>query len=135
VFCYYLEIFRACNKHRERVKDFPQPFVDRLFEVIILENSNVGWVERSDTHQLQLAQAMGFAKGSTHPTRRRRGTYAVAVIAKFADYAGAGHLAAPCADPLALKSAYGPLGCPTSLVHCHRNRNRNSVTRALDSLF
>src|ERR1700735_3307485 len=93
VFCYYLEIFRACNKHRERVKDFPQPFVDRLFEVIILENSNVGWVERSDTHQLQLAQAMGFAKGSTHPTRRRRGTCAVAVIAKFADYAGAGHLA------------------------------------------
>jgi hypothetical protein len=28
----------------------------------------VGWVERSDTHQLQFAGAMGFAKGSTHPT-------------------------------------------------------------------
>jgi hypothetical protein len=30
----------------------------------------VGWVERSDTHQSQFAKLMGFAKGSTHPTRR-----------------------------------------------------------------
>jgi hypothetical protein len=29
----------------------------------------VGWVERSDTHQSQFAKLMGFAKGSTHPTR------------------------------------------------------------------
>jgi len=28
----------------------------------------VGWVERSDTHQLKFAKMMGFAKGSTHPT-------------------------------------------------------------------
>jgi len=28
----------------------------------------VGWVERSDTHQLPFAKMMGFAKGSTHPT-------------------------------------------------------------------
>ena len=27
----------------------------------------VGWVERSDTHQLHLMEMMGFA-GSTHPT-------------------------------------------------------------------
>jgi hypothetical protein len=27
----------------------------------------VGWVERSDTHQLHLIEMMGFA-GSTHPT-------------------------------------------------------------------
>jgi pimeloyl-ACP methyl ester carboxylesterase len=27
------------------------------------------WVERSDTHQSQFAKLMGFAKGSTHPTR------------------------------------------------------------------
>jgi hypothetical protein len=31
----------------------------------------VEWVERSDTHQLQLAKMMGFAKGSTHPTGQR----------------------------------------------------------------
>ena len=29
---------------------------------------SVGWVERSDTHQLQLAKLLRFAKGSTHPT-------------------------------------------------------------------
>jgi hypothetical protein len=29
----------------------------------------VGWVERSDTHQLLFMPLMGFAKGSTHPTR------------------------------------------------------------------
>jgi hypothetical protein len=30
-------------------------------------SSAVGWVERSDTHQLHLMEMMGFA-GSTHPT-------------------------------------------------------------------
>jgi hypothetical protein len=29
----------------------------------------LGWVERSDTHQSQFAKLIGFAKGSTHPTR------------------------------------------------------------------
>jgi hypothetical protein len=29
----------------------------------------VGWVERMRYHQLKLAKTMGFAKGSTHPTR------------------------------------------------------------------
>jgi hypothetical protein len=42
----------------------------------IFSNQRVGWVERSDTHQLHLMEMMGFA-GSTHPTycaagRRRR---------------------------------------------------------------
>jgi hypothetical protein len=36
---------------------------DVLFQAMQL----VGWVERSDTHQLQLAKVMGFAKDSTHP--------------------------------------------------------------------
>src|SRR5712675_3196489 len=31
------------------------------------ERQRVGWVERSDTHQLHLMEMMGFA-GSTHPT-------------------------------------------------------------------
>jgi hypothetical protein len=31
-------------------------------------NKHVGWVERSDTHQLKFAKMMGYAKGSTHPT-------------------------------------------------------------------
>src|SRR5467141_5305017 len=32
----------------------------------IFSNQRVGWVERSDTHQLHLMEMMGFA-GSTHP--------------------------------------------------------------------
>jgi hypothetical protein len=28
----------------------------------------VGWVEHSETHLLIRGEAMGFAKGSTHPT-------------------------------------------------------------------
>jgi hypothetical protein len=31
----------------------------------------VGWVERSDTHQLHLMEVMGF-EGSTHPTYLRQ---------------------------------------------------------------
>jgi hypothetical protein len=31
----------------------------------------VGWVERSDTHQLQFLKLMGIAKNSTHPTAFR----------------------------------------------------------------
>src|SRR6266568_7678356 len=31
---------------------------------------STGWVERSDTHQFEFTEMMGFAKGSTHPTSR-----------------------------------------------------------------
>jgi len=32
------------------------------------DKQRVGWVERSNTHQLLFMALMGFAKGSTHPT-------------------------------------------------------------------
>jgi hypothetical protein len=36
-----------------------------------LDRNGVGWVERSDTHQVSMhsRQGDGFRKGSTHPTR------------------------------------------------------------------
>ena len=42
----------------------------------------VGWVERSDTHPLQFAMVMGFAKGSTHPTGYARFLHVIASEAK-----------------------------------------------------
>jgi hypothetical protein len=43
---------------------------DFLVQALFAEQP-VGWVERSDTHQLMFAKMMGFAKGSTHRTGRR----------------------------------------------------------------
>src|SRR6266850_1791188 len=36
-------------------------------DLTLRNRQRVGWVERSDTHQLHLMEMMGFA-GSTHPT-------------------------------------------------------------------
>jgi hypothetical protein len=48
-------------------KPAPHPRAARCGSISPVTQQDVGWVERSDTHQLHLMEVMGFA-GSTHPT-------------------------------------------------------------------
>jgi hypothetical protein len=50
---------------RENLRD---PDVASLIRATLAFMQPVGWVERSDTHQLRFSKMMGFAKSSTHPT-------------------------------------------------------------------